>query len=110
MPNPLHNPPALSGVLASVVLVSALLPSGVRAQASQTAPPNPSPPSAESLLQMRQELDALKAEESQARAAAQERARRIDALVQQLGATPSEPSSAPAATLPPPPVDAASVK
>ncbi len=59
---------------------------------------------------MRQELDALKAEEAQARAAAQERARAIDALLQQLGATPSEPSPAPAVKLPPPPVEAASLK
>ena len=44
---------------------------------------------------MRQELEALKAEEAQAKAAAQERARRIDALAQQLGAAPSEPSPAP---------------
>ena len=59
---------------------------------------------------MRQELEALKAEEAQARAAAQERARRIDALVQQLGAAPSEPSPARAVELPRPPAEVASVK
>jgi hypothetical protein len=110
MPNLSRTPPALSGVLASVVFVSALLPAGVRAQASQTAPPNPSPPSAEALLQVRQELEALKAEEAQARAAAQERARRIDALVQQLGATPGEPSPAPPVALSPPPAEVAGAK
>jgi hypothetical protein len=109
MSNPSRNPPALSGLLASFVLVSALLPAAVRAQTSQTAPPNSSPPAAESLRQMRQELDALKAEEAQARAAAQERARRIDALVQQLGAAPTEPSPAPPVELPPP-AEVASVK
>jgi hypothetical protein len=95
------------GVVAFVLLASALLPAGVRAQA---ALPNPSPPSAESLQQMHQELEALKAEEAEARAAAQERARRIDALVQQLGAAASEPSPAPPVKLPPAPVEVAGVK
>ena len=51
---------ASAGVLAFVLLASALLPIAVHAQTSQTAPPAPSPPSAESLQQMRQELEALR--------------------------------------------------
>ena len=101
---------ASAGVLAFVLLASALLPAAVRAQASQTAPPDPSPPSAESLRQMRQELEALRAEEARAKAAAQERARRIDALAQKLGAAPSEPSPAPPVEPPPTPVEVAGVK
>src|SRR6478736_1907353 len=89
-PDPiLGNRSALGGVLAIVVLVSAVLPAGVRAQA---APPYTTPPSPELLQQMRQELEALKAEEARAKAEearakadAQDRARRIDALAQKLG-------------------------
>ena len=97
---------ASAGVLAFVLLASALLPIAVHAQTSQTAPPAPSPPSAESLQQMRQELEALMAEEARAKAAAQDRARRIDALAQKLGAARSEPSPAPS----PAPVEVAGVK
>ncbi len=59
---------------------------------------------------MRQELEALMAEEARAKAAAQERARRIDALAQKLGAAPSGPSPAPAVEPPPAPVEVASAK
>ena len=53
-------------VLASVLLASALLPAAARAQ---NAPPDLSGLSAQSLRQILQELDALKAEEARARAA-----------------------------------------
>ena len=57
---------------------------------------------------MRQELEALKAEEARAKATAQERAERIDALAKKLGTAPSGPSAAPPVRPPPAPVEVAS--
>ena len=97
---------ASAGALAFVLFASALLPTAVRAQASQTSPPDPTP-SAESLQQMRRELEALMAEEARSKAAAQERVQRIDELAKKLGAAPSAPSPAPPVEPPPAPVEVA---
>jgi hypothetical protein len=68
---------------AAVALASVLTPGLALAQTA--------PASAETLRQMRQELDALRAEEAAAKAAEQARARRIDALAQQLARASGEP-------------------
>jgi hypothetical protein len=65
------------------------------AQAVATAPGDPPPPSAAEIQDLRHELQALKAEEAAARAAEAERARRIDALAQKLGAAEGAPPPAP---------------
>jgi hypothetical protein len=67
------------------------LPAAAYSQAVATAPAEASPPSAQDLRQIRQELEALKAEEAAAKRAEQDRARRIDALAQQLGAPAAAP-------------------
>ena len=69
-----------------------------------TAPPPPVPPSADELRQMRRELDALKTESAAAKAAEQERARRIEALSTQLSRVSGEPPPA-AAGVPAPAPD-----
>jgi hypothetical protein len=84
-----------AGLLASVLMAAAALPAAAYAQAA-------APPDAVTLQQMQRELQALKAEEAQAKAAEQDRARRIDALARQLGgpaatAAPT-PTVAPAAS------------
>ena len=82
--------------LGSVLLAASALPVMARAQeAVTTAQPAPSAPTAETLRQMQQELAALQAEEAAAKAAEQDRARRIDALAQQLGVAPTTPGAAP---------------
>jgi hypothetical protein len=78
-----------AGLLASVLVAVAALPAVAYAQAA-------APPDAAALQQMRQELQALMAEEAQAKAAEQDRARRIDALARQLGGPPATAAPAPA--------------
>ncbi|MFL5297922.1 MAG: hypothetical protein ACJ798_16215 [Phenylobacterium sp.] len=85
---------ASPGILASVLVAAAGLPGAAFAQALATAPAEAAPPSADDLRRLRQEFEALKAEEAQAKAAEQDRARRIDALGRQLGGV-SPPAVAP---------------
>ena len=74
----MRSAPALgSGLL----VLAALAAPGARAQTAD----------AETLRQMRQELDALRAEEVQAKAAEQARIQRMDALAQQLARASGEP-------------------
>ena len=65
------------------------------AQTLATAPPDAVQPSAQVLQELRQELAALRTEEAAAKAAEAERARRIDALAQQLGVATPAPAAAP---------------
>ena len=58
--------------------------------------------SAESQAQMRAELQTLQAEEAAARAAEQDRARRIEALARQLGVPPTAPAAQAIDTIPAP--------
>jgi hypothetical protein len=85
---------ASAGLLISLLGAAAGLPATAFAQAVQTAPADAGQPSAQVLQQLRQELAALRAEEAAAKAAEQDRARRIDALAQQLGA-PAAPAAPP---------------
>jgi len=80
MMTPLRSPCGLALGAASLVLAT-LGGQGARAQAAD----------AEALRQMRQELDALRAEEVQAKAAEQARIQRMDALAQQLARASGEP-------------------
>ena len=64
-----------------LLVLAALAAPGARAQTAD----------AETLRQMRQELDALRAEEVQAKAAEQARIQRMDALAQQLARASGEP-------------------
>jgi hypothetical protein len=84
---------ARRGLVAAGLLAAAAGPAA--AQALATAPADPAPPSAAEIQQLRGELQALKAEEAAARAAEAERARRIDALAQKLGAAEGAPAPAP---------------
>jgi hypothetical protein len=86
MPNVVRSasPAWALGAAASGALLAALSTSSVYAQTS-------APASADSLQQMRQELDALRAEEAAAKAAEQARSRRIDALARQLSRASGEP-------------------
>ena len=92
------SPPRRSipaGLLVSVLVAAAGLPAAAYSQAVTTAPPEAGPPSAEALRQIKQELEALKAEEAAAKAAEQDRARRIDSLARQLGGSSTAPASVP---------------
>jgi len=64
------------------------LPAAAHSQAA-------TPPSPEALRQMQRELAGLQAEEAAAKAAEQDRARRIDALARRLGGAPAAPGVAP---------------
>jgi len=77
-------------VLVSVLVAAAGLPAAAHSQAAAAAPP-----SAEDVSRMRQDLEALKAEEAAAKAAEQDRARRIEALAQQLGGAAPAPAAVP---------------
>lgn len=72
---------AAPAVGAAVFALAALAAPAVRAQTAD----------AETLREMRQELDALRGEEAQAKAAEQARTRRIDALAAQLARASGEP-------------------
>jgi len=97
-------PPALTlCAAASVAMLAGLAPARAQAQAAAGA-------SAESLQQMRRELEALRADEAAAKAAEQARAQRIDALARQLARASGEAviettSTAVAEAAPPPPRD-----
>ena len=86
---------APAGVLAGLLGAAAGVPATAFAQAVATAPADAGQPSAQVLQQLRQELAALRAEEAAAKAAEQDRARRIDALAQELGAAPAAPTAVP---------------
>jgi hypothetical protein len=80
---------------AATCALTLLMAPGARAQTADTA----------TLGQMKAELDALRAEEAQAKAAEQARAKRIDALAQQLARASGEPVvQTPAVIQTPPPV------
>jgi hypothetical protein len=77
--------------IAAVAVILAAAPALARAQDQAAAP------GTDSRQQMRAELQALQAEEAAARAAEQDRTRRIEALARQLGVEPAAP---PIATIP----------
>jgi len=89
---------AVLGSLGAVGL-AAFAPSPAHAQAG-------APPDAETLRQMRQELEALKAAEAEAKAAERARAQRIDALALQLARASGEAvvAAPPPTEIAPPPV------
>ena len=89
-----------TGVAAAAFVAVAWPGAGLAQEAVSTSQPAPSPELAAGTLQdMRRDLDALKAESAAAKAAEQERARRIDALSRQLsvlsGAPPAVPEAPP---------------
>ncbi len=84
-----------AAVLVSALVATAGLPAVAHSQVVATAPPAATPPTAGAVQQMRQELEALRAEEAAAKAAEQDRARRIDALAQQLGVPVPVPAVSP---------------
>jgi hypothetical protein len=82
-----------AGAIVSAIVASAIPPCGAFAQVNGpqvVTPSQPTPPSADALKRMQEELQALRDEAAAAKAAGEERVRRMDALAEQLGAAGGE--------------------